>query len=122
MSDGLNNKLNSYAFELYLKHVGAVIFSGQNNKILLIYDTTYDSTINILLLENQDDNEKKVTLEIDSNGYLIHNKDHGYQSLNNYSYNTLLKPKERKYLFPIAINRYNAMSSININYHIIITE
>ena len=28
-----------------------------------------------MLLENQDDNEKKVTLEIESTGYIIHDKD-----------------------------------------------
>ncbi len=80
--------------------------------------------INILLLENQSDNDKKVTLEIESSGYMTYNEKGEYISLKNYQYMTLLKARELKYLFPIAIeNRFNTeQKSININYRIKITE
>jgi hypothetical protein len=82
--------------------------------------------INILLLENESEHDKKVTLEIESSGYMIYNAQGEYTSLSNYQYNTLLKGKEMKFLFPIAIeNRYNNdqnQKSINIKYYIKITE
>lgn len=40
MSDGLNNNFNSYAFELYLKQIGQVIYKSENHQINLVYDTT----------------------------------------------------------------------------------
>jgi hypothetical protein len=80
--------------------------------------------INILLLENESENDRKVTLEIESSGYMIYNAQGEYTSLSNYQYNTLLKAKEMKFLFPIAIeNRFNNdQKSINIKYYIKITE
>jgi hypothetical protein len=122
MSDGLSNCFNSYAYELYLKHIGQVIYKSETHMINLIYDTTYDSLINVLLLENLNESEKKVTVEIESCGYCIHDTNGGFQSLNNYHYKTTLKSKELKYLFPLAVDRFNDKTienSINIKYHII---
>lgn len=66
------------------------------------------------MLENIGDSEKKVTLDIESSGYI---------SLNNYKYKTSLKSRELKYLFPIAvdkkINNNTTQQSVNIKYHII---
>jgi hypothetical protein len=114
VSDAINNKFNCMAFELYIKHVGTVLNIDHNKHINLIYDQTQDSCNIILMLENKLENEKKVTLQIESNGYM---------SFNGFTYKTLLKSKELRYLFPIAIDRSktNNMSneSIMIKYHII---
>lgn len=114
LSDGLNNKFNSYAFELYLKHVGTIMNTSNNKYINLIYDQTRDSCNVILMLENKSENEKKVTLDIESTGYT---------SLNGYKYKNTLKPRECKYLFAIAIDKGETkeftQQSLLIKYHII---
>jgi hypothetical protein len=116
ISDGINNKFNSYAYELYLKQLGTIMNISNNKHINLVYDQTKDSCNILLMLENKSDNEKKVTLEIESSGYI---------SLNPFSYKTLLKPKEAKYLFAIAIdkdkneNKEGSQQSLLIKYHII---
>lgn len=54
------------------------------------------SNIILLMLDNRGDNEKKISLEIEC---------HGYVSLNGYSYKTVMKPRESKYLFALAQDR-----------------
>jgi hypothetical protein len=124
MSDGLNTNFNSNAYELYLKHIGQIIYRSDTHMINLIYDTSYDSLINVLLLENLNDSEKRITLAIESCGYCIYDINGGFKSLDNYQYKAVLKPKEMRYLFPIAIgggnsNEKEVQNSINIKYHII---
>jgi nucleoid DNA-binding protein len=115
LSDGVNNRLNAYAFELYLKHVGTIMNTSNNKYVNIIYDQTKDSCNVVLMLENKSDNEKKVTFEIESSGYT---------SLNGYKYKNVLKPKECKYLFAIAIDKNESkelsqQQSLLIRYHLI---
>lgn len=41
MSDGMNNKFNSYAFEVYLKQLGTPIFENKKHEVFLIYDSVW---------------------------------------------------------------------------------
>jgi hypothetical protein len=114
LSDGLNNKFNSYAFELYLKQFGTILNHTNNKYINLFYDQTKDSCNICLMLENKSEQEKKVTLDIESSGYI---------SLNSFKYQTQLKPRELRYLFAIAIdkneNKDVTQESLLIKYHIL---
>jgi hypothetical protein len=101
LSDGNNNRFTSYAYEVYLKQIGTIMNIKNNKYINLIYDQTRDFCNIMLMLENKSENEKKVTLDIECNGYV---------SLNGFKYKTVLKAKEYKYLFAIAIDK-------NINEH-----
>lgn len=66
------------------------------------------------MLENKSEIEKRVTLDIESSGYI---------SLNPFKYKAVLKPKESRYLFSIAIdkgeNKDTTQQSLLIKYHII---
>lgn len=124
MSDGLKNKFNSYAYELYLKHIG-VLSVKTSKKVNLYTDTSYDSSIILMLIENLNESEKKITLEINSSGYYMHDIEGDFKSLDNYQYNTTIKSKEMIYFVPIALDHKikqqpEHINTIDIKYNLII--
>lgn len=99
-----------------MKSFGRIILESKD-KINLLGILSLDNCILLLLLENNSTSDKKVLLEIVSNGYV---------SYNGFKYEGIIKANENKYLFPLALDRDNlevyTEGQINLNYKIVCSD